>query len=667
MPTSAFNRLAASASPYLRQHRDNPVHWWEWSDEAFAEAARSHRPVLLSVGYAACHWCHVMAHESFENESIAGLMNALFINIKVDREERPDIDHIYMSALHALGQQGGWPLTMFLDAQRRPFWGGTYFPPVSRYGRPGFPDVLRQVAQIYAQEPERVVHNGEALTIHLQHRTGTESEEPDLESFITQANRLPAAFDAVHGGLKGAPKFPNASILNMLWRAADATQNPALREPVLTTLRQMARGGIHDHIGGGFARYSVDAEWLVPHFEKMLYDNAQLLELFALAFGQTREALFRQAATGIVQWLTRDMMVGDAFASSLDADSEGEEGKFYVWSRSEIESVLGADDARSFSKVFDISNGGNFEGHNIPNRLRSGDAKMDEDHLASLRTKLLEARAKRIPPARDDKVLADWNGLMITALVRAGTILERPEWIAMAHRAHAFIRNRMTSNGALAHSWLDRIGVFPAFALDHAAMALASVTLAETTGDTTLIEHATADLEMLHQHYAEPSTGILAMTHSGGESLIVRPFPTHDDAVPNANGIYAEALARMAIMSGGGQYAKRLDQLFRQTGIAMKTAAMAHASLWSAFDLYQNGAQIVIAGTDTEPLRQAAMALPFHRRIVSVLADGKSLPAGHPAAAMVAMAESRPAAFICRHGHCEMPVHSPDALRARFS
>lgn len=662
------NRLSAAKSPYLRQHQNNPVHWWEWGDDAFQEAARTQRPVLLSIGYAACHWCHVMAHESFESESIANLMNALFVNIKVDREERPDIDHIYMSALHALGQQGGWPLTMFLDADRKPFWGGTCFPPESRYGRPGFPDLLRQVATIYRDEPERVVHNGRALTEHLNAVSIPAGDEPRPEEFIAAANRMPSAFDPGNGGLNGAPKFPNAAILNVLWRAGTSANQNALLQPVQKTLQQMARGGIHDHIGGGFARYSVDAEWLVPHFEKMLYDNAQLLELFALAYARTGETLLRNSAEGIVAWLGREMMVGNAFASSLDADSEGEEGKFYVWSRSEIESILGSEDARLFAKIYDISNGGNFEGHNIPNRLRSLDQIPDQERsLESMRRKLLAVRNKRVTPARDDKVLADWNGLMITALVRAGIIQDHAHWIAMARNAHDFIRSSMMRDGALAHSWLDGIGVFPAFALDHAAMALASITLAEATAQNELLNLAAADLAMLHKSYAHPETGILAMTHSGGESLIVRPAPLHDDAVPNANGVYAEALVRMAAMTGEQKYTEWLNQLFRSTGSAMKKAPMAHGSLWSAFDLYLNGAQIIVAGPNREALHQAALKQPFHRRIVVTVDTVESLAPDHPARSMTAIAKDQATAFLCRQGRCEMPVHTASALQARLT
>lgn len=395
-----MNRLKHAASPYLLQHAENPVEWWEWSDEAFAHARASNRPVLLSVGYAACHWCHVMAHESFENPAIAAVMNELFVNIKVDREERPDIDHVYMSALHTLGEQGGWPLTMFLDSEGAPFWGGTYFPPTSRYGRPGFIDVLRQIAGLYRSDRERIDRNaaaiGEALQQSLQR--ATEVSEPDLDHLASQIARR---FDRDHGGLGGAQKFPNPSLVELLWRHGARSGDEASREAASRTLVQMARGGIHDHLGGGFARYTVDERWLVPHFEKMLYDNAQLLPLYALEAARTGDPLLYEAADGIVSWLKRDMLLSEgAFAASLDADSEGVEGKFYVWTLPELSEVLGPEDAALLARHYDVTADGNWEGHAILNRLDTPDPPPEvAARLTELRTRLLSVRSERVPLA----------------------------------------------------------------------------------------------------------------------------------------------------------------------------------------------------------------------------------------------------------------------------
>src|SRR4051812_7266113 len=443
-----MNRLANSSSPYLLQHKENPVAWWEWGPDAFASARHLNRPVLLSVGYAACHWCHVMAHESFEDPDVAAVMNELFVNIKVDREERPDVDHVYMSALQRLGEAGGWPLTMFLTPGGDPFWGGTYFPKEPRFGRPGFLQVLREVARGFAHEPERIAHNQTLLRESLAKGAQAQPQQGGslgLADLDQVGAKLTEMIDAENGGLGGAPKFPNPAILEFLLRYAHRARNEAARHGFLLSLERMALGGIHDQIGGGFARYSVDERWHVPHFEKMLYDNAQLLELYAVAAQETGRALFRSAAEGIVGWLQREMVTADgAFASSLDADSEGEEGRFYVWTLAEIQEALG-EDADFFARVYDVTPEGNWEHTNVLNRLMSGEAPVDvEARLAGMRERLLERREQRERPGTDDKVLADWNGLMIAALVRAGLLLDRPDWISMAERAYQFIAESMS-------------------------------------------------------------------------------------------------------------------------------------------------------------------------------------------------------------------------------
>ncbi len=422
-----MNRLREASSPYLLQHRDNPVDWWEWGQEAFAEAGRTNRPVLLSIGYAACHWCHVMAHESFEDPAVAAVMNALFVNIKVDREERPDVDHVYMSALHVLGEQGGWPLTMFLTPAGEPFWGGTYFPKEPKYGRPGFVQVLRDVSRIFHAEPERIAHNHSLITRSLAGAAArSDGGSLSLADLDRIGARLTDLFDPRHGGLKGAPKFPNPPILEFLFRYARRNGDATALAQVHLSLERMALGGIHDHLAGGFARYSTDERWLVPHFEKMLYDNAQLLELYAVAAAETGRGLFRSAAEGIVAWLEREMVLPEGgFASSLDADSEGEEGRFYVWTLAEIREALG-EEADFFARVYDVAEEGNWEGVSILNRLDFGEAPPTvEARLEPLRRKLLARRESRARPGLDDKVLADWNGLMIAALVRAGLLLGR--------------------------------------------------------------------------------------------------------------------------------------------------------------------------------------------------------------------------------------------------
>ncbi|MFC5422158.1 thioredoxin domain-containing protein [Bosea eneae] len=657
-----MNRLKHAASPYLLQHQDNPVDWWEWSDQAFAEARASNRPVLLSVGYAACHWCHVMAHESFENPAIAAVMNELFVNIKVDREERPDIDHVYMSALHTLGEQGGWPLTMFLDSQGAPFWGGTYFPPTSRYGRPGFIDVLRQIAGIYRSDRERVGRNAQAIGDALQQSLQriAEADEPDLSHLASQIARR---FDRDHGGLGGAPKFPNPGLIELLWRHGSRAGDDASREAANRTLLQMARGGIHDHLGGGFARYAVDERWLVPHFEKMLYDNAQLLPLYALEAARTGDPLLLEAADGIVAWLKRDMLLPDgAFAASLDADSEGEEGKFYVWTLAELAAALGPEGAALFARHYDVTASGNWEGHVILNRLDTPDPTPEiAERLTALRTQLLAVRSRRVPPGRDDKILADWNGLMITGLARAAGLLGRDDWIKLAANAFRFITESMTDDSGLAHSYRAGRLIAPGFALDHAAMAEAAIALHDATGEQHYFALARRWTRHLDQHYREANTGLLRMTRADSAALPVVPRPTHDDAVPNANGLHAGNLLRIAAQTGQPGDRAVADQFLAVLLAAAAHAPMAHGSVLNAYDLARNGVEIVLAGPTRESFRQTALALPHLTTMLVDCPDPDGLPPEHPAHAYAKQAGNG-AAFVCLHGRCLPPVMEPNRL-----
>jgi uncharacterized protein YyaL (SSP411 family) len=661
-----MNRLKDASSPYLLQHRDNPVHWWEWGPEALAEAKRQGKPILVSIGYAACHWCHVMAHESFEDAGTAEVMNELYVNIKVDREERPDVDHVYMSALQLLGEPGGWPLTMFLTPEGEPFWGGTYFPKEPRFGRPGFVQVLREISRLYHAEPERVLKNRDAIKHHLARVEQADGGGLGLADLDRMGLRLTELIDPEHGGLQGAPKFPNPPILEYLLRYTRRTRDGGARQRFLLTLERMALGGIHDHLGGGFARYSVDERWLVPHFEKMLYDNAQLLELYALGFAETGRALFRDAAQGIVTWLEREMVTPEgAFASSLDADSEGEEGRFYVWSLGEIREVLGEEDSALFARVYDISEEGNFEGHNIPNRLISDEAPDPvERRLAAMRQKLLERRASRVRPGLDDKVLADWNGLMIGALVRAAPLLGWSEWIALAQRAYRFVSGSMSRNGQLGHSWRGGSLIFPGFALDHAAMMRAALALYEATSDAAYLRDAESWRDVLLREFMVEETGCLAMTAQGADPLVVRPQPSHDEAVPNANGVFAEALVRLAQITETQDDTERASEtLSRLVGIA-RASPLSHTSILNALDLHLRGLSIVVTGDRPEDLHETALQVPYLDRSVRWLCEGDVLDDNHPAKALAASGTG-PQALVCAGQRCSLPVGDAEGLKAQ--
>ena len=662
--TTHTNRLAQATSPYLLQHQHNPVDWWQWGPEALAEAERSKRPIMLSIGYAACHWCHVMAHESFENDATAAVMNELFVNIKVDREERPDIDQIYMNALHLLGEQGGWPLTMFLTPKGEPVWGGTYFPNVSKFGRPAFTDILREVSRMFREEPAKIEQNRAALLARLADKARPEGKVVfGLAELDGAAKQLGNAFDSEHGGLRGAPKFPQPAILEMLWRAGLRTNDARFFETVEHTLERMSEGGIYDHLGGGYSRYSVDDKWLVPHFEKMLYDNAQLLELLALAFQRTGNALFATRARETVEWLKREMTTPEgAFSASLDADSEGEEGKFYVWSKNEIIELIGPEAGGFFMRHYDVSDAGNFEGHNILNRSQSlprSDA--DEARLKALRDILLDARAARVRPGLDDKVLADWNGLTIAALVNAGTILGEPTWIDMAKRTFDFIAQNMTRGDRLGHSWRAGQLLFPGLASDFAAMIRAALALFEANGERGYLDQALTWQHALDAHYADKDTGGYYWSADDARDLLLRPHSTADDATPNPNSVAVQNLVRLAVLAGDDKWRDRADRLFDGILAIAGRSLFGHVALLNALDLRLSGAEIVITGQNAEALVQAALRMPFTSRIVLRAPTAAALPVNHPAQEKLKAATGA-AAFVCVGERCSLPVTSPDEI-----
>ncbi len=662
------NLLDRETSPYLLQHKDNPVHWTAWGPEAFARARTENKPILLSVGYAACHWCHVMAHESFENPAIAAVMNELFVNVKVDREERPDVDHIYQNALALLGQQGGWPLTMFLTPDGEPFWGGTYFPPAPRYGRPGFEEVLRGVDTVYRREPEKIRGNVTALKDALsklaQNRPG-QGIEPALLDQI--AGRLGQEMDPANGGIGSAPKFPQVSIFELLWRAWKRTGRLSYREAVMTTLAHMSQGGIYDHLGGGFARYSVDEAWLVPHFEKMLYDNAQLIDLLTLVWQETREPLFAARVRETVAWVLREMIAeGGGFASTLDADSEGEEGKFYVWHDAEIDDLLGADSAL-FKRWYGVTPQGNFEGATILNRLHAIEAAdlETEAKLAELRRVLFEARKARVRPGWDDKVLADWNGLMIAALANAGMVFEEPSWIAAAHRAFTFVRERMTVDGRLGHSFRSGQLKHTATLDDYANMARAALALHEATGDAEALAQARAWVEVVDRHYWDRGAGGYFFTADDAADLIIRTKSAYDAATPSGNGTMVGVLARLHLVTGEEAYRERAEAVVAAFSGEVSRNFFPLATLLNTTELLHDPLQVVLVGdpAETHALRRAVLERSLPNRVLTVVPPGAELPAGHPAHGKGALGDAA-TAYVCAGMTCSPPVTGPQALAA---
>ncbi|MBN9067746.1 MAG: thioredoxin domain-containing protein [Rhizobiales bacterium] len=665
MPLPAENLLSKEASPYLRQHKDNPVHWRPWSKEALAEAQETGRPILLSIGYAACHWCHVMAHESFEDESVAALMNRLFVNIKVDREERPDIDQIYMAALAATGEQGGWPLTMFLTPEGKPFWGGTYFPKEPRYGRAGFMQILDAIHRAWQEKKSEITADAARLTAHVESQLAQSRDPSPLsgEQVAALADPYLAAIDPERGGLKGAPKFPNAPIMTTLWTQWLESGDTRYRDAVLLSLRAMLNGGIYDHIGGGLCRYSTDADWMVPHFEKMLYDNAQLLTLCSWTYGATGEKLFQERIEGTTSWLLRKMRSDDgAFTSSLDADSDGEEGKFYTWTREEIDAALGRDATRFF-EIYSLSSPPGWEGHPILYRsaVRTAD-KDDGPDLTAQLEELRSAREKRIRPGRDDKVLVDWNGLAIRAIAQCARQFDRPDWLEAAEIAYRTVTESMHGN-RLPHSILGEQKLYPGLSSDYAAMMNAAVSLYEATGKAAYLDDASRMLAALDCWHADPAgTGYhLSATDSG--DVIMRVRGDVDDAMPSATAQIIEAIARLASATGdAGLAAKAFDSTASAVGRAIHQR-YGQSGIVNAIPLAMTPRKLVMVepGSGLRFVPEANRT-PDPRRVDIAIQSASTvgkivLPGG------AEIDPSRQAAYLCVGTTCLPPIDDPAILR----
>jgi uncharacterized protein len=657
------NFLGEATSPYLLQHATNPVNWRQWGPDVFVEAKRRDCPILLSIGYAACHWCHVMAHESFENVETASRMNELFVNVKVDREERPDIDTIYMNALHAMGEQGGWPLTMFLDPDGRPMYGGTYWPPEPRWGRPSFRQILEGVANAWTGRRTDLMNNAGALMNHLAQLSAPAQGRALTPDDLTRVgDALFRAVDPVHGGIGGAPKFPNAPIFRFFWNEMFRRGDQKFGDAVRKLVQAVSAGGIYDHLGGGYARYSTDAEWLVPHFEKMLYDNAQILELIALVHARWPDPVFAERARETVAWLMREMRVEGAFAASLDADQDGEEGAFYVWTEDEVDAALGPASAL-FKAAYDVTSHGNWEGRTVLRRVGRRGTAEEEAELAASRAALFEVRERRAKPGRDDKVLADWNGLTVAALARASAVFAAPHWLDAARSAFDFVMTKMRgADGRLLHAWRSGRAGARGLLDDYAAMARAALALFEASGDPTDLDAAKRLAAEALGLFGDGEGGVYLTARDAADVPGARPRHARDGATPSGAGLMAEVLASLWHLTAESRWRDAADALIRAFSGAPEGIAGSPLLLLAA-DALERGGCIVVDGPLEDPTARAlaAAALSASDPGLAVLRLDRRLWAGAPLRDDLPQSDSS-IAMLCRGGACSLPVTAPAAL-----
>jgi uncharacterized protein YyaL (SSP411 family) len=671
------NRLADATSPYLQQHADNPVDWWPWCEEALQLAREQGKPILLSIGYSACHWCHVMAHESFEDEATAALMNELFVNIKVDREERPDLDRIYQTAHQLLSQRpGGWPLTVFLTPDDQiPFFAGTYFPPAPRYQMPSFRQLMQQVAQAWREQQGAIREQNDALQQALERmapKVKPDGRVLDGSPLAAAFDQLSRHYDAKHGGFGSAPKFPHPTNLEFLLRYWQRSGEEQARRMADFTLQKMAQGGMNDLLGGGFCRYSVDDYWMIPHFEKMLYDNGPLLALYADAWAAGGDALFRQACEGIAAWLLREMQSPEGgYYASLDADSEGEEGRYYVWTPTEVAELLDEAEFDLVASLYGLDRPANFEGRwhlhgfrTLPQVAREFQISEDaaQDLLDRARAKLLAAREGRVRPGRDDKVLTSWNALMIQGMARAGRLLQRSDWLESATRAVDFIRTRLWQDGRLLASYKDGRANLPAYLDDHAYLIAALLELLQARWRREDLDFALQLAEVMLEHFEDREHGGFYFTADDHERLIQRPKPLTDDAMPAGNGIAAQVLQRLAHLVGEQRYSRAAERTLQTAWGDIRRMPYAHASLLLALDEYLEPPEtLVIRAADSDLASWQHTATGNYRPKRSVYAipsDEKPLPG------LLAerSAETAPVAYLCQGNRCLPPIRTVEKL-----
>ncbi|MBE0430404.1 MAG: thioredoxin domain-containing protein [Dehalococcoidia bacterium] len=665
------NRLAQETSPYLLQHAANPVDWYPWGDEALARARQEGKPILLSIGYSACHWCHVMAHESFEDEGTARLMNDNFVNIKVDREERPDLDVVYMEAVQAIIGSGGWPLTVFLTPEGKPFYGGTYFPPEDRHGMPGFARVLKAVADFYHNRRGEVEQAARKITTALEARADAGQESgPLVADTLSQAfSALKGDFDVANGGFGTAPKFPQPLTLEFLLRYHGRTGSEQALSMVETTLENMVKGGIYDQIGGGFHRYATDARWLVPHFEKMLYDNALLGRAYLDAYIVTGRALFRRITEETIDYVLREMTSPEGgFYSTQDADSEGMEGKYYLWSYQEVVEVLGSDAARMVNDYYGVTTKGNFEGANILHI--HGDVPDEEpDIIKQAKASLLCVREKRVRPARDDKVLTSWNGLMLAGLAEAACVLDREDYLAAGIANASFVLKEMMSAGYLKHTYREGKATIEGYLDDYALLIEGLLSLHQASFDGRWLREGIRLTDVMVEEFWDESTGMFYDTGGKHEELFVRPRNTHDGAVPSGPSAATLALLKVSRLTGNQRLEEMATASLKAVQGLMARHPLAFGNWLCALDFcLSQPREIAIVGSHRE-----AAAAGLLRVLFNTWLPNKVVAACDPAdtASMDdvillqdrSMIDQRPTVFVCDRRSCRRPVNDPDSLR----
>jgi uncharacterized protein len=679
------NRLANETSPYLLQHKDNPVDWYPWGEEALKRAREEDKPLLLSVGYSACHWCHVMERESFEDDETARMMNEHFVNVKVDREERPDIDSIYMAAVQALTRHGGWPMTVFLTPDGAPFYGGTYFPPVPSRGMPSFQQLLLSIVDAYENRREEVMQSAQSVRDYLQASTAAvmpEAESAGKELLDRAAVALLSQLDRRFGGFGGAPKFPQEMNLEVLLRHYYRTGERSALDGVELSCRQMAQGGIYDHLGGGFSRYSVDEYWLVPHFEKMLYDNALLSRLYLETYQATGEPFYRRIAEETLDYVLRDMTSEEGgFYSAEDADSEGEEGKFYVWTPEELEAVLEPDEANLAARYWDVTGRGNFEGKNILHVARPPEAVADEfgfsteelwNRMTGIRAKLFAVREERVRPGRDEKILAAWNGLMLRSFALAARVTGREDYLEAAVKNATFVLEKLKEDGRIHRSYKDGRARFNGYLEDYAMVADGLVALYEATFETRWLVEADALMDAVSELFWDEEKRIFYDTPADHEELVTRPRDVYDNAAPSGTSVATEVLLRLALFLDRNDYRQRAEDVLEELAGGMEKVPGGFGRLLCALDFSASEPrEVAIVGDQRSPDTRALLEVFYSGYLPNKVVAGRD-PDDDEAGGLIPLLAQRPAragkatAYVCVQYACQTPTTDPEELTSQL-